>query len=87
MIVLRVLARRAWPRESATRLFSTTISYRGETDYVVSDGGSVGDVTEKSCECADARRMVCVDTLMGRGTVGMPAESEVEEVDIGTLPV
>ncbi|KAI0826996.1 hypothetical protein BC628DRAFT_1318825 [Trametes gibbosa] len=37
LIILRVLSRRAWTRESGT-LFTTTISYRGATDYVTTTG-------------------------------------------------
>ena len=61
MIILRVLSRRAWTRESGT-LFTTTISYRGETDCVASaDVGGGGGGTEKPCGCADAERDVIAE--------------------------
>ncbi|KAI0635015.1 hypothetical protein C8Q77DRAFT_1156372 [Trametes polyzona] len=47
LITLRVLSRRAWTRESCT-LFTTTISYRGATDYVTTTGVLPGEhVPEK----------------------------------------
>ena len=43
MIALRVLSRRAWTRESGT-VFTTTISYRGQTDYA-----TAGDAVHDYC--------------------------------------
>ncbi len=47
MIILRVLSRRAWTRESGT-LFTTTISYRGQADYLTSDAGVPAQLVEKA---------------------------------------
>ncbi|KAL1941548.1 hypothetical protein VTO73DRAFT_6987 [Trametes versicolor] len=73
LITLRVLSRRAWTRDSCT-LFTTTISYRGATDYVTTTGAlPLGDLPEKGAQDLD-------DTKHD-------AASDVREIDIARLPV
>ncbi|OJT13745.1 hypothetical protein TRAPUB_9700 [Trametes pubescens] len=73
LITLRVLSRRAWTRDSCT-LFTTTISYRGATDYVNTTGAlPLGDLSEKGPQDLEDAKY---------GTA-----SDVREVDITRLPV
>ncbi|RDX46653.1 hypothetical protein OH76DRAFT_1406732 [Lentinus brumalis] len=73
MIILRVLSRRAWTRESGT-LFTTTISYRGQADYLTSNAGVPVQLVEKS-PGVDEKPPELVAARSGFAT------------DVGSLPV
>ncbi|RPD79288.1 hypothetical protein L226DRAFT_531106 [Lentinus tigrinus ALCF2SS1-7] len=80
MIILRVLSRRAWTRESGT-LFTTTISYRGQADYLTTDAGAgtpVELVEKTSTGPADAKPP---------DISYIPADSTAGVADVGRLPV
>ena len=82
MIILRVLSRRAWTRESGT-LFTTTISYRGQTDYMTTDAGIPVELVEKT-STEDTKQ----PELAARARPGPESESmDVVAVDVGSLPV
>ena len=83
MIILRVLSRRAWTRESGT-LFTTTISYRGQTDYMTTDAGIPVELVEKTSAEADIKQ----PGLAAGARTGPESEStDVGAVDVGSLPV
>lgn len=85
MIILRVLSRRAWTRESGT-LFTTTISYRGQTDYMTTDAGIPVELVEKTSAEADTKQPGLA--AGARPGPGCEAESmDVGAVDVGSLPV
>ncbi|KAI0746596.1 hypothetical protein C8Q80DRAFT_1219953 [Daedaleopsis nitida] len=79
MIILRVLSKRAWTRESGTR-FTTTISYRGQTDYVTVDGA---DLEEKRATDADVSFVSSAEY----GARPPEVDTAPEEMDITSLPV
>ncbi|KAI0646162.1 hypothetical protein C8Q79DRAFT_1000581 [Trametes meyenii] len=77
LITLRVLSRRAWTRDSST-LFTTTISYRGPTDYITTTGMLPGDYTN-----ADEKAQG-----IEAASKSVPApEAQQTELDITDLPV
>lgn len=75
MITVRVLSRRAWTRESGT-LFTTTISYRGQTDVVPTDADTDIDVVEKR----PPQKLVST-------SVQSPRDTAQHDADIISLPV
>lgn len=71
-----MLSRRAWTRDSCT-LFTTTISYRGATDYVTTTGGfPLGDGPPEK-----------IPQDLGLGDTKYGAAPDVQEVDVARLPV
>ncbi|KAI0674163.1 hypothetical protein C8Q78DRAFT_1075837 [Trametes maxima] len=77
LITLRVLSRRAWTRDSST-LFTTTISYRGPTDYITTTGMHPGDYANADEKAQD---------LEAAGKSVPISETHPTEVDITDLPV
>ena len=78
MIAARVLSRRAWTRKSGM-LFTTTISYRGQTDYVTDGDVPMQFVQKKSTE-AD------MEYKISSAIVSAPSQTTVP-VDVEDLPV
>ncbi|KAI0690654.1 hypothetical protein C8T65DRAFT_587746 [Cerioporus squamosus] len=68
MIILRVLSRRAWTRESGT-LFTTTISYRGQADYLTTDAGIPVELVEKPEAEPDAKPVAHSDFAADAGSL------------------
>lgn len=77
MITVRVLSRRAWTRESGT-LFTTTISYRGQTDVVPTDADNIDVVEKRPPE--PAQKLVST-------SVQSPRDTAQHDADIISLPV
>ena len=74
MITTRVLSRRAWTRKSGM-LFTTTISYRGQTDYVTDGDVPMQFVQKKSTE-ADMEHRISSAIVSAPSQATIPIEVE-----------
>ncbi len=78
MITSRVLTRRAWTRKSGM-LFTTTISYRGQTDYVSDPEVPMEFVNKKSTESDMGRKSPS-------GIASTPPKAKSVAVDLEVFP-
>ncbi|TFK86408.1 hypothetical protein K466DRAFT_600363 [Polyporus arcularius HHB13444] len=78
MIASRVLSRRAWTRKSGM-LFTTTISYRGQTDYVSDPEVPMEFLNKKSTELDMGRKSPS-------GIASTPTKAKSVAVDLEVFP-
>ncbi|KAI0367244.1 hypothetical protein BV20DRAFT_950706 [Pilatotrama ljubarskyi] len=69
LIILRILSRRAWTRDQSCTLFTTTMSYGGQTDYATRSGMPHADY-EKGLQDLGAAKDVVVTEHAVQGFVG-----------------